>query len=200
MKNQNKTMVFRVSLLDIEPEIWREIEVPATYSFWDLHVSIQDAMGWLDCHLHVFRISDPKTAKTEEIGIPDDEFSDSPSIWPGWEATIADYFINPGDQAFYEYDFGDGWQHQIRLDRIADRSDGTAYPRCLDGARACPPEDCGGVWGYEQLLKIIGDPKHEEYKNMMEWLDGMFDPESFNPDSVEFDNPKERWELAFRKP
>jgi len=200
MPMQNKTMVFRVSLLDIRPEIWREIEVPATYSFWDFHVAIQDAMGWLDYHLHVFRIPDPKTGETKEIGIPDDGgFPDTPSISPGWETAIADYFIHPGDQASYEYDFGDDWQHKIRLDRIADRTKGTKYPRCLHGERACPPEDCGGVWGYEQLLKIISDPKHEEYEDMIEWLDGKYDPENFNSESVEFDNPKKRWELAFRQ-
>ena len=198
MQIKNKTMVFKVSLLEIKPEIWREIEVPATYSFWDLHVSIQDAMGWLDCHLHAFRILDPKTEKVKEIGIPSDErFQDDPEILPGWEEAIADYFINPGDQTSYEYDFGDCWKHEIKLIRIADRIKGSKYPKCLNGERACPPEDCGGAWGYEELLETISNPEHEEYENMMEWLDGNFDPESFDSNSIKFDNPKKRWEFAF---
>ena len=199
MQRRNKTMVFRISLLDIKPEIWREIEVPAIYSFWDLHVAVQDVMGWLDCHLHAFRIPDPKTREIEEIGIPtEDGFLDSPPTSPGWETAIADYFINPGDQASYQYDFGDNWEHHIRLERIADRKKGMKFPKCLNGARACPPEDCGGTCGYEELLKTIIDPAHEEYENMMEWLGGEFDPESFDANSVTFDNPKKRWEQAFR--
>lgn len=198
MQKRNKTMTFKVSLLDIKPEIWREIEVPATYSFWDLHVAIQDAMGWLDYHLHVFRVHNPETGETEEIGIPDEDgFLDSPPILPGWEIAIADYFTDRRDQAFYEYDFGDGWEHRIALKRIGDREKGTEYPKCLNGKRACPPEDCGGIPGYEELLEIIGNPEHEEYESMMEWLDGKFDPEEFDVDSVEFDNPKTRWDYAF---
>lgn len=198
MQRSNRTMVFRVSLLDIKPDIWREIEVPATYSFWDLHVAVQDAMGWLDCHLHMFRVPDPETGEIGEIGIPDEDgFLDGPPTSPGWEIAIADYFIKPGDQASYEYDFGDGWEHQVSLERISESKKGMKYPKCLNGKRACPPEDCGGVWGYEQLLGIISNPEHEEHETMMEWLGGEFDPENFDAESVVFDNPKKRWELAF---
>jgi len=198
VKGQGNTMIFRISLLDIEPEIWRRIEVPEDYSFWDLHVAIQDAMGWLDCHLHVFRILNPENEKLQEIGIPDENgFFDSPPISPGWEIAIADYFTKPEDQASYEYDFGDGWEHEIRLEKTADVKKGMKYPKCLNGKRACPPEDCGGVWGYEELLKIISDPEHEEHENMLEWLGGKFDPEEFDPDAVTFSNPKKRWEQAF---
>ncbi len=191
-------MILRISLLDIKPEVWREIEVPATYSFWDLHVAIQDAMGWLDCHLHMFIVHNPKTREMDEIGIPDEgEFLNSPPILPGWETSIADYFIEPSDQTSYEYDFGDGWEHIITLASMGESKTETEYPRCLKGERSCPPEDCGGVGGYERLLEIIQDPKHEEYESMMDWLDGGFDPDGFDPDSVSFDNPKERWEFTF---
>jgi hypothetical protein len=200
MQKKSKTMIFRVSLLDIKREIWRIIEVPATYSFWDLHVAIQDAMGWLDYHLHVFRVPDSETGEMKEIGIPDEEgLSDSPPVLPGWEIAITDHFINPGDQMTYEYDFGDSWEHRVILEGVADRKKGTKYPKCLDGKRACPPEDCGGVSGYEELSEIISNPKHEKYDRMMEWLGGNFDPERFYPDRVKFDNPKRRWVKAFSK-
>ncbi len=198
MQKRNKTMIFKVSLLEIKPKIWREIEVPANYSFWDLHVAIQDAMGWLDYHLHLFRICNPETGENEEIGIPDEEgfFDDFPML-PGWEIAIADYFTDPGEKAVYEYDFGDGWEHEILLKGIAVKEKGAKYARCLAGKRACPPEDCGGTLGYERLLRIIKNPKHEEHERMMEWLGGEYDPARFDADSVEFDNPKKRWETAF---
>jgi hypothetical protein len=189
---------FLVRLRDISPEIWRRIQVPATYTFWDLHVAIQDAMGWLDYHLHAFRIRDPDSGSIDEIGIPDDEpFEDEPPVIPGWEMKIADYFMESGDVSLYEYDFGDGWEHEVILEAISERKKGKKYPICLSGVRACPPEDCGGVSGYEELLSTIADPKSEEYESTMEWLGGRYDSEHFNTTEVKFDNPKTRWKIAF---
>ena len=189
---------FKVSLKEIEPTIWRRMEVQASYSFWDLHVAIQDAMGWLDYHLHVFRVPDPETGEIDEIGIPDEEpFEDDLVSLPGWEIPLAEYFLKPGDRADYEYDFGDGWEHEIVLEKIQSRVPKTKYPRCLDGARACPPEDCGGIGGYESMLEIIFDPSHEEHESTMTWLGGSFNPESFDPKKVKFDNPRKRWNIAF---
>ncbi|MFQ5780091.1 MAG: plasmid pRiA4b ORF-3 family protein [Nitrospiria bacterium] len=188
---------FKVTLKGVEPPIWRRIEVPAGYSFWDLHVAIQDAMGWFDCHLHAFRISNPDTGEMEEIGIPYDEgFDDRPCL-PGWEVPMAAYFKGPGDRSDYDYDFGDGWEHEIVLEQIVSRFPRTKYPRCLEGERACPPEDCGGTSGYEDLLETIFDPAHEEHDRTMEWLGGEFDPEAFDPKQVRFDHPKKRWKIAF---
>ncbi len=200
MDTKKLTYHFRVSLKEIEPTIWRRLEVPASYSFWDLHVAIQDAMGWLDYHLHVFRVANPETGRIEEIGIPDKEaFEGDPVSLPGWEIPLAEYFIKPGDRADYEYDFGDGWEHEIVLEKIQPRVPKTKCPRCLEGARACPPEDCGGVGGYESMLEIIFDPSHEEHESTMTWLGGSFDPELFDPKKVKFDNPKKRWNIAFRE-
>ncbi len=199
MDSKKLTYHFRISLKEIEPTIWRRLEVPASYSFWDLHVAIQDAMGWLDYHLHVFRVANPETGGIDEIGIPDEEaFEGDPVSLPGWEIPLAEYFIKPGDRADYEYDFGDGWEHEIVLEKIQPRVPKTKYPRCLDGARACPPEDCGGVGGYESMLEIIFDPSNEEHESTMTWLGGGFDPEKFDPKAVKFDNPKKRWKIAFR--
>ncbi|NOX09973.1 MAG: plasmid pRiA4b ORF-3 family protein [Gammaproteobacteria bacterium] len=202
MKKKNAYQ-FRIELLGIEPSIWRLIEVSSNYSFWDLHIAIQDSMGWLDYHLHSFSIVPPgKKKKSVLIGMPDDEFE--PDTLPGWDVPLAQYFFDPGDEAMYEYDFGDGWNHRVVLEGIYLQKDGVRYPNCIDGKRACPPEDCGGATGYYQLLEALADPDHEEYEGMIYWLSHHaknyhpYDPEGFEPDNVEFDDPEERLKKAFQ--
>jgi len=195
-KKMKKVFQFKITLKDIKPPIWRRIQVPESYTFWDLHVAIQDAMGWTDSHLHHFEMRNPLTGMKEEIGIPDEEDMMDIKIRAGWERNIADYFTNDNNRAHYIYDYGDNWEHAIKLDKILDREEGIHYPICIGGARACPPEDCGGVGGYEDFLKAIMDPNHEEYDEMLEWAGGDFDPEYFNPDDVVFDNPKKRLQYA----
>jgi hypothetical protein len=191
---------FKLVLVGVEPPIWRRIQVPETYSFWDLHVALQDAMGWLDYHLHVFRVAG-SAAEVEQIGIPnDDPFEGEPPTLPGWEIPITRYFSRPGITVPYEYDFGDGWEHELTLEAVLPRQAAQKYPLCVDGARACPPEDCGGVYGYENLLAVIQDPTHEEHESMLEWLGGRFDPDRFDPKRVRFDDPVRRYKLAFEAP
>lgn len=113
---------------------------------------------------------------------------------------VADYFSRPGVVAQYEYDFGDGWEHELTLEAILPRQRGKKYPLCLGGARACPPEDCGGVGGYEDLVTVIQTPTHEEHESTLRWLGGRFDPEKFDPRGVKFDDPARRYELAFEEP
>ncbi len=185
---------FKVTLLDTDPEVYRRIVVPESYSFWDLHVAIQDAMGWLDCHLHAFRFVE--SGITEGIGIPDDDGLADVETLPGWETPIEDYF-DVGDSCIYEYDFGDGWIHRITLHGIFLAEKGRRYPVCMDGAMACPPEDCGGVPGYYRLLEILSDPQHEEFDELLEWLEDPFDPAAFSLSEVKFDNPKKRFKEAF---
>ena len=187
---------FKITLKGIKPPVWRRIQVPEDYTFWDLHVAIQDAMGWTDSHLHDFVIKNPITGRRERIGIPlDDDFLDVKMI-PGWEKKIAKYFSNKNDKAEYIYDYGDDWHHSVQLEKIVQREENIAYPVCTGGARACPPEDCGGIYGYEHFLATIMDPKHEQYEEMLEWVGGEFDPEDFNKDEVFFDNPRERLKYA----
>lgn len=191
---------FRVELKGIAPPIWRTIQVPETYSFWDLHVAIQDAMGWLDYHLHQFDVVNPETGVKEGIGIPDEEFGGDGvgEVLPGWKKKIASYFSADKPAVDYSYDFGDGWVHEVRLEKILPREKGVRYPVCIAGKRACPPEDCGGVWGYQNLLEILSDPGHKEHASTLDWLGGRFDPEAFDAEDVRFDDPKERWRLAFK--
>ena len=190
---------FKIELDGIEPEIWRRILVPEAYSFWDLHVAIQDAMGWLDCHLHVFRPSKKNSRDDFEIGIPDDSgFADQETV-AGWEVPIKEVFTDVGEELIYLYDFGDDWAHRVVLEEIVSREKGQKYPKCIGGSRACPPEDCGGVCGYERLLEAISDPENEEHEEIMTWLGGSFDSERFDPQKVRFDSPRKRWKMAFEE-
>ena len=186
---------FKITLRDIKPPIWRRIQVPETYTFWDLHVAIQDAMGWEDYHLHEFEIADPSTGLKVNTGIPDEDFGRE--ILPGWKQKIADYFSMGNRLAEYIYDFGDNWEHIIKLEKILPRDKNVGYPICIAGKRACPPEDCGGIWGYENFLEIINDPDNEEYEDMIEWVGGEFDPEHFDVKEVSFDDPDKRRKIAF---
>jgi len=199
MSIQKQVCQFKVTLLEIEPAIWRRIVVPASYTFWDLHVAIQDSMGWLDYHLHLFRVTDLETGTREEIGIPDeDRFEDDVQCVPSWEKPITDYFREPGTRAEYLYDFGDDWQHELELEAIRERIPKRRYPICEGGARACPPEDCGGVPGYFDFLRILNDPADDEHETIERWLGRPYDPNAFDPKKVHFDDPRKRWEFAFR--
>jgi hypothetical protein len=191
---------FRIELEEIEPLIWRTIEVPSTYSFWDLHVAIQDSMGWLDYHLHSYSILPARKRKPVVIGIPD-EYGEE--MLAGWEVPLNEYFKEPGDEARYEYDFGDGWIHRVLMEGISLSEEQKQYPSCEKGERACPPEDCGGIPGYYHLLEVLAGDRGTEYEDMNEWLKGHaknyypHDPEQFDPKTVKFWNPKKRWKMAF---
>jgi len=202
MANQNLIYQFKIELAEIEPTVWRVIQVPSTYNFWDLHVAIQDSMGWLDYHLHVFNFKMPHRKQPTMIGIPDEEFDDR-KVLPGWEVPITDYFNEPGQSAIYDYDFGDGWSHHILLEGILLKDKGVKYPICIQGEGACPPEDCGGVSGYERMIEILADLKHPEHAEYIEWLKGHaknyfpYNPSYFDPNKVHFWNPKKRFKMAF---
>jgi hypothetical protein len=189
---------FKITLQDIKPPVWRRIQVLGDYTFWDLHVAIQDAMGWMDEHLHEFHTKNPRSGRGEDIGIPEDEpMGDYHPVLPGWKRRISKYFSPENPKAEYLYDFGDGWHHALVLEKILPAEEGVVYPRCLNGKRACPPEDCGGPWGYEDMLRVISDPTDKEHGRILEWLGGKFDPDDFDPMDVQFSDPAERWEIAF---
>lgn len=191
---------FRVELRAIAPPIWREIEVPSNYSFWDLHVAIQDAMGWLDYHLHAFLPANNDDDEGEwEIGIPaDDELLGGRDMLASWTVPVIKHFKQAGDRMAYVYDFGDDWTHDVLLEEIIP-ADSVRPAACTDGERACPPEDCGGPSGYQSLLEALADPAHDQHEEMKHWTGGAFDPERFDPGNVRFDDPQERWNRAFRK-
>jgi len=167
---------FKIVLDDIEPAVWRRIEVGNHITFYQFHMMIQEAMGWGSCHLHEFRDGEFTIGDTRDEVC---EFGDPPQ-WEERDKTIDAYF-SPGRRRIgYIYDFGDDWTHTIFLEDIVPVQEDVSYPRCVDGARACPPEDCGGVPGYEHLLEILSNPAHKEYTEMRDWA-GDFDPEHFDP-------------------
>ena len=140
----------------------------------------------------------PSVPTTEKIGIPDDDaFEGDEPYLPSWEVPLSEYFGTPGDRANYDYDFGDGWEHEIILEAITPRLPNAKYPMCLDGARACPPEDCGGAPGYEEMLKVLQDPSHQEYESMVQWVGCRYDPDLFDHKRVRFDSPRKRFRIAF---
>lgn len=198
----SKVLQFKITLKDTKPPVWRRIQVPVDYSFWDFHVAIQDAMGWWDYHLHQFEIFNARKKRLELVGIPDDE---SDLDWgektlPGWEIPIRHLFTTGIRQATYLYDFGDDWEHTVLFEKTVPKETGVDYPRCIGGRRKCPPEDCGGTWGYRDFLKAISDPGHEEHEEYLTWVGGQFDPDEFAPEEVKFDDPQKRWQIAFGKP
>jgi len=185
----------KVTLRHVKPQVWRRILVPDNYYFWDLHVAIQDAMGWLDSHLHEFVARDPLSGDKVHIGIPLDE-SLNPTL-AGWRVPVS-LFLNLASRRIdYAYDFGDGWSHSVVLEQIFPRPKDLTLPACTGGRNRCPPEDCGGPPGYERLLAVLANPRDEEHAEMLEWVGGAFDPKAFNPEGVTFDDPDERFALAF---
>jgi hypothetical protein len=186
---EGSVLQLEIVLEEVEPAVWRRIQVPAGCSFWDLHVAIQDAMGWSDTHLHAFEV-EGRGGMVLEIGIPDPD--GEADVIPGWKRRVADVLDRPGREVPYEYDFGDSWRHAVRLEKILPAEPGATYPRCLAGARRCPPEDCGGPPGYEDVLAVLADPAHAEHDALLEWLGGAFDPDAFSPAQVRFDDPARR--------
>lgn len=188
---------FMIVLEDVSPAVWRRIQVPENYSFWDLHVAVQDSMGWLDYHLHEFRVPDPGSGEENILGFPDEEFPEDRNVLRDYTEWICDYFSLDNTRAGYLYDFGDCWHHEIALEAIFPRKSGSRYPTCTGGERACPPEDCGGPGGYQSFLRIIGNPADEEYEETIRWVGGAFNPKYFDPSDVRFDDPQLRWSAAF---
>ncbi len=199
-----KVLRFRVSLSGSNPEIWREIDVPGHYNFWELHVAIQDAMGWLDYHLHEFAPRKAGPTRGKSIGLPESENDEN--IIAGWELSAKKYFSSLGNTIDYVYDFGDGWHHEITLIGMFLAPLDSIYPQCLDGKMACPPEDSGGLDGYQSVLEILSDQSHEEYVDTVEWLKNHaknywpYDQYAFSPKKVKFSDPYLRWCNLFNQP
>jgi len=165
----------RIDLRGAKPPIWRRIEVPDC-SLAELHVVIQAAMGWTDCHLHEFEINRDRYSVPSPFGGDEDMGTiDARDVW------LSEVIRGKGSKLRYLYDFGDSWEHTIKVEAVDASKPSVVYPRCLTGKRNGPVEDCGGIWGYEELLEILSDPKHPEYEERIDWC-GEIDPEEFNAD------------------
>jgi len=170
----------QIALKYFKPKIWRRLLIPSDLLLSDLHRVIQTSMGWTNSHLHQFKIND--TFYT--VRMQDDDFWGDLDNVDYKNMKISDLLKNEKEKIVYEYDFGDGWEHDIILEKIVPAESHTHYPICVAGKNNCPPEDCGGVWGYANMLEVIKQPLHEEYENYMEWLGEEFDPEYFDKDEV----------------
>lgn len=195
---KTQVLQFPIALLHSDPLIWRKIQVPVYYNFWDLHVAIQDAMGWEDYHLHHFSFSKKGSNKTVLIGIPDfDGPNDDMEVFPGWEIHVGEYFTKLGVKAIYTYDYGDSWKHEVMLEGHLLREEGVSYPRCVEGEMACPPEDCGGIPGYQEFMKVAKEGKKVKIASLFDEKPIIWDPYAFDPGKRRFDHPYKRWRNAF---
>jgi hypothetical protein len=176
MPKPTAILQLKVTLRGSRPPIWRRVLVPADVTLAQLHEILQLAMGWTDSHLHQF------VARGVCYGSPDPDFGidrkDERRVRLGNVLSV------PKVRMVYEYDFGDGWEHEVVVEKVLPPEPGGRYPWVVAGKRACPPEDCGGVFGYEQLLEALRNPAHPEHEDMMEWTGGELDPEAFDPEEV----------------
>ena len=165
----------KITLKDAKPPIWRRILVPDC-TLADLHDFIQQAMGWGNCHMWEFQING------DHFG--DAEFMEELEMEDAGRAQLGRLLTREKLKFTYIYDFGDNWRHEILVEKILPPEPGREVPACLAGKRACPPDDVGGIWGYEDFVEAAKDPKHPEHAERMEWAGGEFDPEAFDVDAV----------------
>ena len=181
MKRANaprEVLQLRVVLRGIRPPVWRRLLVESDRTFDHLHAVLQRAFGWTESHLHDFELGGTRIAE------PDPGFEDgSPRLHPR-TTRLSDVLTDGVTRILYRYDFGDDWEHVVGVERLLPPDPAVRYPVCLGGARSGPPEDVGGVDGYERFLEILKDPEHEEHAEMQEWVGGSFDPEHFDLDGV----------------
>ncbi|MBC5801356.1 MAG: plasmid pRiA4b ORF-3 family protein [Candidatus Eremiobacteraeota bacterium] len=162
----------KITLRGTKPPVWRRILVPSSTTLPKLHRIFQAAMGWTDSHLHAFRVGDI------QYGTPDPEFG--AGMRSERSVRLADIARAVRARFVYWYDFGDDWTHDVLVEDVRPIDEGVKLPTCLDGKRACPPEDVGGVYGYVQFLEAYRDPRHEEHERMREWAGPDFDADSFD--------------------
>ncbi len=187
---------FKITLLDTDPPVWRRIQVPESYTFYDLHVAIQDAMGWMDYHLHDFEIpTDNEGEEPLRIECPfalDDIMDRGKELLLTTEVRMKRFLTHVNDSVLYHYDYGDGWEHEVILEDIIPKHVRVRYPICIEGELAGPPEDCGGIPGYYRCIEVL---KKKDDEELLSWL-GDWRPDDFNPKKVEFCSPRDRLEMA----
>jgi len=172
-------LTLRVALRNSKPPIWRKIEIDDSMTFEQLHLVIQGAMGWHNCHLYNFNIGRYISIERDAEGLKlgEEIFDES---YLASKVKLSDFMTKVGEKFLYTYDFGDDWQVEITVKAIATKKVGQKKVSCVSGKRSGPPEDCGGIWGYYNLLEILEDENHPDYEVMIEWIREDFDPEYFN--------------------
>jgi hypothetical protein len=169
----------KVTLDDVKPVVLRRVEVPLTLRLDRLHLTIQAAMGWTNSHLYEIRAGDVGWSTLYPEAEWPDDFLDAR------KARLADVLDDVGTKTLqYLYDFGDGWTHTIKVERLIDPEPGVVYPRLIEAVGRCPPEDVGGPSGYAEFVDAMNDPTHEQHAEFSEWIGGEFDPNIINPHSL----------------
>ena len=177
-----KDQIYQIQIVlrGSKPKIWRRILIPSDFPLFDLHEVIQISMGWKNSHLHQFEKDNTYyILKTEG-----DAFWDERNKIDYKGLKVSDLLTKKHDKITYQYDFGDRWEHDIFLEELVEVDPKIIYPFCVDGKMSCPPEDCGGIHGYNEIMAILKNPEHKYYENYKDWLDEDFDPEYFNKDEV----------------
>jgi Plasmid pRiA4b ORF-3-like protein len=171
----------RIALPYLDPPIWRRLEISSAIPFSMLHNAIQAVMGWDNCHLWAFYVGKTEISPREEM---DYAQRGSPRGRPADSTALDEMLAGEGATFQFVYDMGDSWEHEITVEAVLTPETDVQYPRCTEGARACPPEDCGGFPGYMNILEAISDPKHPEREELLDWIGEDFDPEAFDIDAV----------------
>lgn len=174
--------LLKTTLKDTPHIIWRRFVVPSDITLDRLHGVVQTVMGWDGCHLHAFIVGKRHYIPSEAL--EEDMFDDQGDL-PEEEYTLESLVSRKGAKIRYVYDFGDDWLHEIVVENTNYVNPDWPYPICcLEGVRACPPEDCGGVSGYVNFCKAMTDPKHPEHRELKSWFGGKYDPDHFDLDAV----------------
>jgi len=172
-----KIYQFKVTLRGIRPPIWRRFQVNSDITFYKLHRIIQEVMGWADYHLHLFDMDGLIVTDAETLA----------EVWGegiNERQRIDEFLGREGQKLRYQYDFGDSWEHDLLLEKILPVESGVHYPRCIKGKRACPPEDCGGIWGYMDIIDAMANENHPEREEYLDWLGEKIDPEEFDLEDI----------------
>lgn len=184
----------KVVLDEVEPPIMRRLQVPSEATLGWLHAVLQVAVGWTNSHLHHFEVGKERYADPQHNEFTD--FGGEPDL-DETKAVLVELLPQEGARMTYEYDFGDSWRHTISVEKILSPDPALAKKAvCVEGARSCPPEDCGGTWGYGELLEALKDPKHEEHDSMLEWIGGEFDSEACDLEKINAYLGKLKWPRA----
>jgi hypothetical protein len=173
-------------LLDIQPQIWRRLEVPRDVRLAKLHRVLQSAFGWEECHLHEFQQAGRR------VGMPDPDLLRDPEVEDDRKVKLSQLLKRAGDRLVYRYDFGDRWEHLVELEQVLEPAARRRYPRRTGGERSRPPEDCGGPLGYTHFVEAMANHRHRDHKRMAEWIGGVWDPEAFDLRAINADT----WDWA----
>ena len=169
----NSVHQLKVILRTVKPPVWRRIVVPSELTLAELSLVLEVAMGWMGGHLHAFDVEGTR------YGTPDPDWGSDDDLDEG-QFQLGDILPEVGSRMRWDYDFGDGWEHTVVVEAIGPPESVVDYPVCLAGRRACPPEDCGGPWGYENLLQALADPSRPDHEDLREWVPPDFDPARFD--------------------